>query len=121
MFNGIFIAAANNAKAMEAELAARRATATASETSRQSEFIKEDIDKLYMITQALWELLKAECGYTDDTLMKKITEIDLSDGRLDGKVAKKERPNCPSCGRKMGRLQTCLYCGAMATRCPFDR
>ena len=93
-----------------------------SEARLQAEGLAVDVDRLFMITQALWELLKEKHGYTDESLMKKITEIDLRDGKLDGKTARKERPNCPSCGRKMGRHPTCLYCGAEAPdRCPFDR
>jgi len=80
-----------------------------------------DIDKLFLITHALWELLKTEHGYTDEVLAQKVLEVDMADGRLDGKVAKTERPNCSSCGKKLSRHPTCMYCGTVNIRCPFER
>ena len=97
------------------------ASLSAGELRLQCECQQNDIEKLLIITQALWELLKKEHGYSDEVLLKKVTEIDMSDGRLDGKVAKVERPNCVSCGRKLGRLPTCIYCGTITPRNPFER
>jgi len=83
--------------------------------------VTADINMLFMITQALWELLKTEHGYTDERLAEKVIAIDLSDGRLDGKAPKQERPDCPSCGKKMGRHPACLYCGTVILANPFVR
>lgn len=109
------------ADSVNAQLQSQNAARSADEARRQSERLAADIDKLFMVTQALWELLKTEHGYTDELLINKITEIDLSDGRLDGKVAKKEHPDCPSCGKKMGRHPVCIWCGTATTRDPFER
>jgi len=97
------------------------ASAAALEAQLKGASLQTDVDKLFLITQALWELLKKEHGYTDEVLQEKVTEIDLSDGKLDGKAQKIERPDCPSCGRKMGRHPICLYCGATPPRNPFER
>jgi hypothetical protein len=70
-----------------------------------------------------WTLLQEQHGYTDEQLIQRIQEIDLQDGKLDGKVAKEQvRPDCPQCGRKlMGRRPVCLYCGAEVALDPFKR
>jgi len=121
MMNGLFVATKQHANAIEAQLKSQNAASAASAAQRQGEILKADVDKLFMITQALWELLKTQHGYTDEWLVNKVTEIDLSDGKLDGKVAKKERPDCPSCGKKMGRHPVCIWCGTATLRDPFER
>ena len=109
-----------NRAATSGEMAAR----TAAEVRTQNEGIQFDIEKLFMITEVLWECLKKHNGYTDEQLIKMIEEIDLRDGRLDGKVAKiTERPTCTECGRTIIQRQSrCLYCGAGAPQNdPFER
>ena len=90
----------------------------------QNEFIQCDVEKLFMITEALWTILKEKHGCTDAELVQRVQEIDLRDGKLDGKVAK-VKPDCPKCGRKlMGKRPVCLYCGAEVARVdlqPFSR
>ena len=90
----------------------------------QNEFIQCDVEKLFMITEALWTILKEKHGCTDAELVQRVQEIDLRDGKLDGKVAK-VNPDCPKCSRKlMGKRPVCLYCGAEVARVdlqPFSR
>jgi len=117
----IGMAATRLAQQNSASMQAQTASAVASEARLQGESLAVDVDKLFLITEALWELLKKEHGYTDELLIKKVTEIDSSNGTLNGKAPKKERPNCVSCGRKLGRHPTCLYCGAITPRNPFER
>jgi len=116
IMNGLTVGAAVGARIRHTigQAQEQSARGAISEVGIKTENLAMDVDKLFMITQALWELLKEEHGYTDETLIKKIAE--------NGKVTKKERLHCPSCGRKMGRHPTCLYCGAAAPeRCPFER
>jgi len=92
------------------------------EMGNRNETIALDVEKLFMITEALWSILKEQHGYTDDDLGEMIQNIDLRDGRLDGKVAKKQNPLCPECGRTlMGKHPVCLYCGTAVVRDPFER
>ena len=123
MFSGLFMAtsAMQQQRVAHAKEQAQAATRSLTEARHLNQVLQADIDKLFMITQALWEILKTQHGYTDELLMKKVVEIDMSDGKLDGKVAKKERPNCSSCGRKLGRTPTCLWCGTFTSRDPFER
>jgi hypothetical protein len=125
MMEGLFIAGAAQrmARANRAQSAGERASRIATEIRTQNESIQFDIEKLFMITEALWEILKHQHGYTDDQLVEMIQNIDLRDGKLDGKVAKSpQRPTCPECGRTIIKNQArCLYCGANAAQLPFER
>ena len=97
---------------------------TTTDVRAQNEFIQCDVEKLFMITEALWTILKEKHGCTDAELVQRVQEIDLRDGKLDGKVAK-VNPDCPKCSRKlMGKRPVCLYCGAEVARVdlqPFSR
>jgi len=55
-----------------------------------------------------------------------VRQIDLSDGRLDGKVKRKKLLECGNCGRVMApRHLRCIYCGVDRTELAetevFDR
>jgi hypothetical protein len=97
---------------------------SATDVRAQNEIIQCDVEKLFMLTEALWTILKEKHGYTDAELVQRVQEIDLRDGKLDGKVAK-VNPDCPKCSRKlMGKRPVCLYCGAEVARVdlqPFSR
>ncbi len=84
-----------------------------------------DVERLLMITEAFWGILKKQHGYTDDDLAEMITEIDLRDGKLDGRVSNKSEPRqCPNCDRVIMRNRAqCLYCGTEAPdlSAPFER
>lgn len=96
----------------------------ATDVRAQNEIIQCDVEKLFMLTEALWTILKEKHGCTDAELVQRVQEIDLRDGKLDGKVTK-VIPDCPKCGRKlMGKRPVCLYCGAEVARVdlqPFSR
>ncbi len=125
MMSRLFIAGAAQqmARANRDQMAGERASRTASELRTQNESIQFDIERLFMITEALWEVLKHQHGYTDDQLVQMIQDIDRRDGRLDGRVAKSgERPTCTQCGRTVIQRQAaCLYCGALVQQKPFER
>ena len=121
MLDSLFVTqAASNNKAVTTGQTASR---LAKEVRTQNEEIKFDVEKLFMITQALWEILKHQHGYTDEQLEEMIQHIDLRDGRLDGKIAKsREVAKCRKCGRTMMRKRMkCMYCGAAAPTNSFRR
>ena len=75
-----------------------------------------------MITEALWTLLKQQHGFADEVLTKLIAEIDLRDGKLDGRAAAQSPQPCPFCGRPIStRRPFCLYCGKPVQTGPFAR
>ncbi|MFA5056069.1 MAG: hypothetical protein WC562_07865 [Dehalococcoidia bacterium] len=84
--------------------------------------LRQTIDKLVLITRALWEIIAESRGLNDEYLINKVNEIDLRDGTLDGKM-KTSIKKCPSCGRTMSQSRgACLYCGTKDTEAnPFDR
>ncbi len=76
--------------------------------------LRSQVDRLYMITEALWTLLKRETNCTEEELGKLVEEIDMRDGKLDGRMASVP-PKCPSCSRTVSaRTGTCIYCGTRA-------
>jgi len=124
MFDALFmgVAAREQALKREADRNADQAAATASEARSKVERMQMDVEKLLMITEALWIMLRDEHGYTDEQLIEKVQEIDLRDGRLDGKVAKQGPTKCPQCGRAIAaRRPMCMFCGAPNQGDPFQR
>ena len=93
------------------------ARATAEETKSEADMLKHDIDRLMMITEALWTFLKKEHGYSDDELAKAISAIDL---RHSG-AEKDAQEKCPSCGRMVSaHRHLCLYCGSPVPQSLFE-
>lgn len=80
------------------------------------------IERLLMITEALWTFVKEKHGLEDQELLRQIVQIDLRDGKLDGRVAPKPPEPCPKCQRIVakGSLR-CMYCGEIQMRDPFAR
>ena len=73
--------------------------------------MEEKMDRLVLICRAIFELLEERTGVTDQDLVKKIAEVDLRDGKADGKMAAAAKP-CPSCESMMSpRFNRCLFCG----------
>lgn len=64
--SGLFIAGAAQqmARANRAQLAGEMASRTAADIRTQNDSIQFDIEKLFMITEALWAILKDQHGYT---------------------------------------------------------
>ncbi|MCP5474398.1 MAG: hypothetical protein H7A19_06110 [Rhodanobacteraceae bacterium] len=55
-------------------------------------------------------LLQDTSGLTEHDLIKRMEEVDLQDGKRDGRVRPKPVV-CGSCGRNnSGRHAACLYC-----------
>ncbi|OPZ90776.1 MAG: hypothetical protein BWY74_02203 [Firmicutes bacterium ADurb.Bin419] len=73
------------------------------------------VEKLMMITEALWLILKETNNLTDEELKEKILQVDLKDGKLDGRVAANADgiEYCPQCGQVLQKNKyVCIYCGA---------
>lgn len=77
------------------------------------------LDRALLICEALWTLLRDKVGITDQELIERINDVDLSDGTLDGKARRSARP-CPDCGKPVGaHFDKCIYCGRLVPREPF--
>ncbi|MBN1516746.1 hypothetical protein JXA32_09280 [Candidatus Sumerlaeota bacterium] len=69
------------------------------------------LDRIALICQAMWELLREHTGMSDEDVMQKMAEIDLRDGKEDGKMRHKV-VTCPNCKRPANtRMARCWFCG----------
>lgn len=94
----------------------------ANEAKTNVEILRHDIDRLLLITEALWTFMKQQHGYTDDALVQLIQDIDSRKNTATGAVAKEPPVACPSCGRPNSVTRTfCVYCGKPLPTKPFAR
>ena len=99
----------------------RSGSSRATDRSRV-EHLQLDVEKLLMITEVLWTILKEKHGYSDDDLIGRIHDIDMRDGKLDGKVAKQGPLLCPKCNRTLiAKRPICIYCSTPIALDPFER
>jgi len=88
----------------------------------EAEDIKAELERLYLITEALWRILKEKNGLDDNEIIRQIALIDMEDGRLDGRKAKTPPKPCPKCGRTLNKQRMkCMYCGELVAANPFER
>jgi hypothetical protein len=93
-----------SSEATDAKYAARNASISIKE-------LQDKVDYMSVVVTAMCELLE-NVGFTEETLLKKIQEVDMRDGRMDGKYQQTKK--CSECGRIMAeRHLTCIYCGAV--------
>ena len=104
-----------------AQVDAQHARDVARESAMSSDKTRKNTERLYLVVQAMWELLKEKAGLTDADLDAKVQEIDMRDGRLDGQDSTQTAPlTCRQCGRTIlsGQAQ-CSWCGTQAEGGPF--
>ncbi|NLN93806.1 MAG: hypothetical protein GX130_10935 [Candidatus Hydrogenedens sp.] len=76
----------------------------------ETKALRDQVERLCMLNQAMWELVSEKLGLTDADLEKKAVEVDLRDGKLDGKMTA-HPVRCPQCGRvSNSRHKKCMYC-----------
>ena len=79
--------------------------------------LSEKIDQLYIMNLAALELL-SDLGVSKAEVMNKIEEIDLRDGKADGKVS--PQTECTDCGHRVAKRRThCFYCGSKVNQLGF--
>jgi len=84
--------------------------------------LKAEIERLLLISEALWDILAEKFGLPEEELLKRIHEIDRRDGKLDGRVAPEPPALCPKCNRPLEKKRPyCMYCGQPVARDPFER
>ena len=103
----------------DATIAAGHAGADARRALQVHEELERRVERLSLMTEALWTLLRERLGLTDEELANMAQEIDLSDGKLDGRVNRTSSA-CTSCDRMVSaRHVKCIYCGTAVPRAPF--
>jgi hypothetical protein len=102
--------------------AATAAESAAREAQTSAELLKHDIDRLLLITEALWTFMKQQHGYTDDKLVQLIQDLDQRKTNTYGVGVKDPPIACPSCGRpNTPSRAVCMYCGSHLPAKPFAR
>ncbi len=87
---------------------------------RRLRVLEANLAKTLMICETLWELLRDEHGWSEDTLHRKLHEVDMRDGVLDGKNQRKAVV-CPDCGHTVSaRHPACIYCGRVIDTSVFN-
>lgn len=99
-----------NYRIASAEADAALGTRKAESVERRLEHLEERVNRLSMLNLALWSLLEEKAGLTEEELLNRVQEIDLRDGKLDGKV-QSGIIECPQCHRPLSqRHRKCMYC-----------
>ncbi len=95
----------------EAEGQANRAAHNAREAHHKSSSHESRLDTMTLAVMAMWSILQDRLGVTEAQLVERMQQLDLSDGKVDGKVAQPSS-TCGSCSRVMSaRYKRCIYCG----------
>ena len=75
--------------------------------------LERHYEYLRLLTMAMWKIVKERTGATDDELRECVEQIDLLDGKKDGKVTRHRGvTDCESCKRRILKSAiVCVYCG----------
>ena len=107
----IFYDIYQNTQISGAEVRAQRSEAKAEDAKEAVEQLEERVNRLTLINMALWSLLKEITNLTEEDLVKRVEEIDLQDGYIDGRTRPKIA-SCDQCGQTLSQKhQRCLHCG----------
>ena len=95
-----------------ADLERPRSGVSGGATRASVEQLEARLDWTLMVCEAMWSLLKEHADVSDEQLVDRITQLDLEDGKLDGKKARPPA-TCGECGHVVSqRLRRCMHCGA---------
>jgi len=73
--------------------------------------LRHQVERLSLLNQALWELVRDRLNLSDGDLEQLAHAIDMRDGVEDGKITATP-VRCPSCERvNSSRHPKCIYCG----------
>jgi len=87
------------------------ARAASRDAQAQIDDLRDRLDRMTLLSYAMWTLAREKLGVTDEQLADRVQELDLSDGKLDGKIGVPVT-ECLKCRRKMSqRHRRCIYCG----------
>jgi len=116
------MAARDMANSSEAKTMAENAQAEARSAQTRLELLQCDVERLLLITEALWTCMKRQHGYNDEDLARLVSDIDMRDGKLDGRLALSKPHTCPYCNHILGKNRPfCYYCGKPVESEPFER
>ena len=98
-------------KIVQAQTKAEHAMDRTKRLSAEVDDLKRKADALTIACQSLWEIVRTRMSLDEPLILAKMQEIDLRDGKLDGKIAT-QKTVCSSCARANNtKRHSCLYCG----------
>lgn len=101
----------SNWTAGDAKYFAKEAQGDARQLQLKLRALEQQCERLALAAMGMAEILRDRLGVTEQEIEAKITEIDLRDGRLDGRFRAGSAP-CEQCQRpNAGSRSNCLYCG----------
>ena len=105
---------------VEVSVKAASARGQASAAQDRVDQLEGRLESLLLANAAMWSLMRERLGVTDAELIERMRQIDLLDGKADGKMSARVL-DCPSCKRTMStRFRRCVYCGTpVAGGSPF--
>ena len=107
---------------LSAAMTASEAQRDARSASTGLEFTRHDIERLLLVTEALWTFMKKEHGYTDDALTRMVADIETKRGGTNATPVKDAPVTCPACGRvNTASRPFCIFCGKHMEGNPFAR
>lgn len=93
------------------------AKSKANEANTNILFLRQKVDKLMLITEAMWSILKETTKCTDEELKERMRQLELKDDKLDVKASK-----CSKCGKILQKnMPSCIYCGTQNEQEVFSR
>ncbi len=100
-----------NSSSRDADRAIRTAKKTEERSAAIHQQLESKIESLALTCQALLEILEQRDRITQEQLAEKMEEIDLRDGKRDGRMSPPNKV-CSQCGRRTSKTRNrCLYCG----------
>ena len=80
----------------------------AQQSSVENQRLRDEVHRLTIIAQAMWELLRTKTGSTDEELKKRITEVEFE----KAKAYTSSTLKCKNCSRPVSiKSKTCVFCG----------
>jgi hypothetical protein len=84
--------------------------------------LERRLEQSMLINLAMGSLLQDKLGLTDAELERRMTDLDLADGKLDGRAGRAagDGPKvCTTCRRTISKRHAhCFYCGALSPPTP---
>jgi len=107
----VFYELHQSARLGAAEATATRSASKVDDMARRVENLEEQLNRLTLINIALWSLLEEQTTLTEEDLTRRVHDMDLADGELDGKLHTRLQ-TCSRCGQTLSRKhRRCLHCG----------
>lgn len=91
-----------NQRISKAQAENKRTARTVKESQESIEELRQSVNKLSGVCQAMWQLLQTTSGLSDQDLLDALQHIE----------EKNAAQNCAKCGRvQQSKKPNCLYCG----------